>query len=259
MIVGGYQGNAKLSKPPKVQSLHERPRNRLRKQNTAMNLLTPYPACLGFSAPAKTLHILEEEPYPYNALPSVFLGVYSTVDAVTNGAIEYGAYTFSRGGLLDGSEYLNAVGRIRIQTQVLQESGTEAGFSIRSQSLDEQSARRSLLVRSDIPHPHSTLDLTHIGAQSMTSLRDAGNANETVYLAVRQGPTAAYCLGVYARPSLAWGACLKNKASCALSSTLSEEARDIDADGLPRATARLHGCGQHVWFVTAKDVDATAR
>lgn len=259
MIVGGHQGNAKLSKPPKVEALHERPRNRLQKRSTASNLLIPYPTRLGFTTPTKTLHVLEEEPYPYNTLPSKFLGVYSTIDSVTNGAIEHGAYTFSRGGLLDGREYLSVGGRIRIHTQVLRESGTEAAVSLRSQSLDERSPRQSGPVRADIPHPHSKLDTASPGAQSMTSLRDVGNLNETVYLAVRQGPIAAHCLGIFARPGLAWGACLKDKASCALVGTLSEESRDIDADGMPRATARLHGCGQHVWFVTAKEVDAIAR
>ncbi|KAJ4985769.1 hypothetical protein SVAN01_08765 [Stagonosporopsis vannaccii] len=259
MIIGGYQDNAKLSKPPKVESLHERPRNRLQKRSITMNLLTPYSTRLGFTTPTKTFHVLEEELYPYNTLPSKFLGVYSTVDSVTNGAIEHGAYTFSRGGLLDGKEYLSAAGRIRIQTQVLQDSGTEAAVSARSHSLDERSERQSPFVRSDIPHPRSPSALTRAGAQSTLSLGGSGKAEETVYLATRQGPSAAHCLGLFTRPSLAWGACLKNKASCALVGTLSEEVRDSDADGMPRVTARLHGCGQHMWIVVAKEVDAAAR
>ncbi|KAH6644785.1 hypothetical protein C7974DRAFT_326557, partial [Boeremia exigua] len=243
LIVGGYQDNAKLSKPPKV---HEKPRNRLQKRVAPMDaLLTPYLARLGFTAPSTNLFVLEFEEYPYNTLPSKFVGVYSTVDSVTTGAIEHGAYTFSREGLLDGSEYLSATGRIRIHTRSVQQSGAEVAISTRSHSFDGTPARQTEIVRSDIPHPSSRFH----------TLREVSRPTETVYLAVRQGPTAAHCLGAFARPSLAWGACLKNKASCALEGVLSEESRTVDAEGMPRATARLHGRGQHAWFVDAKEVD----
>lgn len=266
MITGGHQGNAKLSKPPKVESLHERPRNRLQKRNSAIpKMLTPYPAHLGFPAPVIALYVLEYEPYPYNTLPSEFLGVYSTVDSVTAGAIEQGAYTFSREGLLDGSEYLNATGRIKIQSRLVQQSGIEASVSIRSQSLDERSTKQDALIRSDIPHPESrsnTLtrqDIAHPAAQSTMSLQSTKKSKETVYLAIRQGPTAAHCLGVFATSDHAWGACLKNKASCGLSATLSEEVREVRSDSMPKVTARLHGCGQHSWSVVAKELNANAR
>lgn len=264
-ITGGFQGNAKLSKPPKVETLHERPRNRLQKRGLAPpSMLTPYPAQLGFITTTATLYMLEYEPYPYNTLPSQFLGVYSTVDSVTAGAIEHGAYTFSREGLLDGSEYLNPTGRIKVHSRLVERIGTEATESVRSRSLDEGPRRQDGPVRSDIPHPDSRsntlskagrLNTPHPEAQSMTSLKGVSKSKETVFLAVREGPTAAHCLGVFVKKSLAWGACLKNKASCALSAILSEESRDIAADGMPRVTARLHGCGQHMWFVVAKEVD----
>jgi hypothetical protein len=269
MIAGGHQSNAKLSKPPKVETLHERPRNRLQKRGVAPPpMLVPYPAHLGFTPPTMTVYLLAYEPYPYNTLPVQFLGIYSTVDSVTAGAIEHGAYTFSREGLIDGSEYLNLTGRIKIQSVLVQQSGTEAAVSVRSHGLDERQARQNVPIRSDIPHPESRsntlsytnrLNIPHAGAQSTTSLKSLSKPQETVFLAVRQGPTAAHCLGAYARSSLAWGACLKNKASCALSATLSEETRDVDANGMPRVTARLHGCGQHTWFVVAKEVDTTVR
>ncbi|KAF3034141.1 hypothetical protein E8E12_002786 [Didymella heteroderae] len=143
MITGGQQSNAKLSKPPKVEVLHERPRNRLQKRTPAVPpMLTPYPSHLGFPAPTTALYVLEYEPYPYNTLPSEFLGAYSSIDSVTAGAIEHGAYTFSREGLLDGSEYLNATGRVKIQSQLVQQSGTEAPVSIRSHSLDERPTKQ---------------------------------------------------------------------------------------------------------------------
>lgn len=231
-----------------------------------MLTLTPYPAHLGFTSPTTTLYVLEYEPYPYNTLPSQFLGVYSTVDSVTTGAISHGAYTFSREGLLDGSEYLNPTGRIKIQSQLLTQHGTEATVSIRSHSLDERATRQDVPIRSDIPHPESrsnTLSWTtrpgilQAGLRSTTSVQK--RPKESVFLAIRQGPTAAHCLGLYSTKSLAWGACLKNKASCALTSTLSEASRDVDQDGMPRVMARLHGCGQHIWFVVAKEVDAASR
>lgn len=268
IIAGGYQGNAKLSKPPKVETLHEKPRKRLQKRiSTPTSTLTPFASHPGFTESRRTLYSLEYEPYPYNTLPRQFLGVYSTIDSVTAGAIEHGAYTFSREGLLDGSEYLNPTGRIKIRPQLLEQSGTEARVSVRSHSLDERPATQDGPIRSDIPHPDSrsnTLSQTawpipHPAAHSTPNLIDTSKSKEKVFLGIRQGPTAAHCFGVYAKQSLAWGACLKNKASCGLSGTLSEESRDVDEQGMPRATARLHGCGQHTWFVAVKEVDVTSR
>lgn len=263
VIVGGHQSNARLSKPPKVDSLHGRPRNRLQKRSASgLPELSTYPVRVGSAAQHTTLYVLEYEPYPYNALPSQFLGVYSTVDTVTSGAIEHGAYSFSREGLLDGCEYLSPSGRIKLQSQTVQRTGTEAAVSLRSHSLDERRVKQTGPVRSDIPHPDSQSNIQevqHPGAQSMISLNNLSKMKETVFLGIRQGPTAANCLGVFASPSLAWGACLKNKASCALINTLSEESRAINAEGLPSVSGRLHGCGQHTWFVVAKEVDASAR
>ncbi|KAF9695593.1 hypothetical protein EKO04_006627 [Ascochyta lentis] len=267
VIAGGHQVNARLSKPPRVDTLHERPRNRLQKRGLAVSpTLTPCTDNLGFTT---TLYMLEYEPYSPNTLPSQFLGVYSTVDSVTAGAIENGAYTFSREGLLDGSEYLNPTGRIKIRSQLLEQSGTEAAVSVRNHSLDESSPGQHGPIRPDIPHPDlgsNTLSKTtenhgssHHAARSAISIKSLNQPRETVFLAIRQGPTAAHCLGVCAKKSLAWGSCLKNKASCALSSTLSEESRHVNEHEMPRATARIHGCGQHVWLVVAREIDGTAR
>jgi hypothetical protein len=259
LIAGGQHSNGKLSKPPRIEALHERPRNRLQKRSLASTLsLTPYPAHLGFSvSPITDLYLLEYEPYPYNTLPSTFLGVYSTVHSVTAGAFAHGAYTFSREGLLDGTEYLSPTGRIKIQSRVLEQQGTAATVAVRSQSLDHsrvdispRNATREKIERLDIPHP---------AARSTVSLQSAVKVKERVFLAVRQGPTAAHCMGVYATRELAWGACLKNKAACALEGTLSEESRDVGDDGMPRAVARLHGCGQHLWAVVMKEVDEVGK
>lgn len=259
-ITAGHQGKAKLSKPPIVDTLHERTRKRLQKRGPVQSsMFTPYLTHLDFMMAASALYILEYEPYPYNTLPSQFLGAYTTVDSVTAGAIEHGAYTFSREGLLDGSEYLNATGRIKIRSHSVKRSGTEASVSFHSHDLVEGPMRQDEPVRLDIPHPNSpsnTMSILHLTAQS---IKNSEKSKETVFLAIREGPTAAHCLGVCATTSLAWGACLKDKASCALLGNLSEENRVVDADGMPRTTARLHGCGQHTWFVVAREVIATAR
>ncbi|KAF2997825.1 hypothetical protein E8E13_000817 [Curvularia kusanoi] len=267
LIFGGQQGNAKLSKPPKVEGLHGRARNKLQKRGTAvLPMLTPYSPRLGFESQATTLYVLEHESYPYNTFPSEFLGVYSTIDSVTAGAIDHGAYTFSREGLLDGSEYLSPNGRIKIHTQPVLRSGTEAAVPLRGQSMIENpSDSHKQPIRSDIPHPDSRSNTLSCAvphsraAHSTTSLKLANKSKETVFLGLRQGPTEAHCLGVFASPSLAWGTCLKNKASCAMAGMLSEESREVDASGLPRTSGRLHGCGLHTWVVVAKEVDASAR
>ena len=240
MIATGQQGKAKLSKPPIVDTLHERKRKRLQKQGPVQPPpLTPYLTHLGSMMSPSTLYVLEYEPYPYNTLPSQFLGVYSTVDSVTTAAIEHGAYTFSREGLLDGSEYLNSTGRIKIRSHLVRQSGTEAIVSVRSHSIVEKPTRQDGPVRLDIPHPDFRSNTMDIPYPSAGSTKNAGESQETVFLAIRQGPTEAHCLGVHATISLAWGACLKNKASCALSGSLSEETRVVDADEMPKATARL--------------------
>ena len=258
LVVGGHQNNAKLSKPPKVERIQGKARNKLQKRNA-----TPYFPRL--ATPSTTLYILEHEKYPYNTSPSEFLGVYSTVDSVTTGAIENGAYTFSRGGLLDGTEYLSPSGRIKIHTRPVLYTGTEAAVSIGSHSSSGGDPKaENELVRSDIPHPNSrsnTLSHTtpHPRAQSMTDLGTASKPREVVFLGIRQGPTEAHCLGIFASASLAWGTCLKNKVHCAMASILSEESREVDAEGLPRASGRLHGYGLHTWVVVAKEVDSSAR
>ncbi|CAO2652561.1 Nn.00g008440.m01.CDS01 [Neocucurbitaria sp. VM-36] len=218
----------KLHKPPTVQSLHERPRHRLQKRALTTSEL---------QSPA-FLFILEYEPYPYITLPSTFLGVYSTIDSVTLGAFKHGAYTFSREGFLDGSEYLSPTGRIKILSQAVEAHGVKAVVPDRSQSLQGEP------VRLDIPHPanQGEVDTTEVD-------------RETLFLAIHQGPYTAFCIGLFAEKSLAWGACLKNRASYTISGTLIDEDRTIGANNMPRITARLVGSGRHSWFVQVHEVD----
>lgn len=219
---------AKLNKPPTIQAIHERPRNRLQKR-----VLTP-----------SVLHIpvylflLEYEPYPYNTKPSEFLGVHSTINSVTASALRHGAYTFSREGLLDGSEYLSPTGRIKITSQAIQHTGVAVAVPGRSRSLDGEH------VRLDIPHP-----------KSQEKIVSQSEPRETVFLALHQAPRAAICIGLFTKKSLAWGACLKDKASYARMGALVEEERSIGANNMPQASARVIGSGRHTWIVQSHGIN----
>ncbi|KAH7406919.1 hypothetical protein DE146DRAFT_753461 [Phaeosphaeria sp. MPI-PUGE-AT-0046c] len=228
--VGHRHGQGKLHKPPQPQSMLERPRNRLRKQFVA-------PA---FAAqPTNLLFVLEYEPYPHLTQPSKVLGVYSTFDAVTLGALQHGAYTFSREGILDGSEYLSPTGRIKIVQTDVQRSGVKVVVPERSHSLDGEH------VRLDIPHPQSQEER----ASKVDGPRRA------VYLAVREDVRSASWIGVYEDKSLAWGACLKDKAMCTVAHTLSKEVTNIGDKNMPQVSGRLGGLGRVTWMTQEYQVD----
>jgi hypothetical protein len=235
---GRQHGYGKLHKPPQVRTnvrtVSENPRNRLRKSVT-QQALKP--------AAAPNLFVLEFEPYPNCSQPGKVLGVYSTFDAVTLGALKYGAYTFSREGLLDGSEYLSPTGRIKIARTTVQLSGTRAVVPERSRSMEGEH------VRLDIPHPESQND----------SLKEH-TETDSVFLAIRKGPQLASWIGVFADKSLAWGACLKDRAMCATSYTLSDEVRSITIGNIPQLTAKLEGAsgsGRYTWTVQAHAIDGS--
>lgn len=228
-----YTGaDAKLNKPPTVQAIHGRPRNRLQKR-----ILTPSTLQLPVY-----LFILAYEPYPYNTKPSEFLGVHSTINSVTAAALRHGAYTFSREGLLDGSEYLSSTGRIRIMSQVIQHTGVAVAIPDRSRSLEGEH------VRLDIPHPKS---------QESVTLESKSEPKETVFLAIHKGPRAAVCIGLFTRRSLAWGACLKDKAWYARSGALVEEERSVGVKNMPQISARLVGSGRHTWIVQPHEINCS--
>jgi hypothetical protein len=192
--------HGKLHKPPKIQSLHERkerPRNKLQKSRPQ--------SVIGVVRPTVNLFALEYDPYPYNTQPSQFLGVYSSIDTVTAAAFRHGAYTFSREGLLDGSEYLSPTGRIKIVSHAIQSVGVTAAVpgDRASKKFDDG------VMRLDIPHPLSQ------PAPRFDSQQDLDTQNvskDAVFLALHEGPQSAYCIGMFTSKSLAWGACLKDKA-----------------------------------------------
>ncbi|KAH8728076.1 hypothetical protein GQ44DRAFT_702599 [Phaeosphaeriaceae sp. PMI808] len=228
-------GYGKLHKPPQVQTLHERPRNRLRKHNSL-----PPPTL----QPVISLYVLEYEPYPRNMQPSQVLGIFSTFNAVTLGAFKHGAYAFSKEGMLDGSEYLSPTGRIKIVQTVMQQSGVKAKVPERSRSLDGEP------VRLDIPHPESQ-------DRQPAQPKEENSVRETLFLATREGPTVASWIGVFKNKNLAWGACLKDKATCALSDTICDEKKTIGINNLPSITGRLARGGRHTWSVVQYRINNT--
>jgi hypothetical protein len=216
-------GYGKLHKPPQVPIIHERPRNRLRKSVVSLTV----------APQAETaLFVLEYEPYPHLTQPGKVLGLYSTFDSVTLGALKHGAYTFSREGLLDGSEYLSSTGRIKIAQTTVQRSGVKVIVPERTCSLDGEH------VRLDIPHP-----------QSQDETKREPITGEAVFLAIRRGPSAASWVGIFSDKSLAWGACLKDKAMCATTGTLCDEERSMSTNNMPQVSGRLVGSGRHTWLV----------
>jgi hypothetical protein len=213
----------KLHKPPQVQITPERPRNRLRKHVVTLTMT---------SQPPTALFVLEYEPYPHLTQPSQVLGVYSTFDSVTLGALKHGAYAFSREGVLDGSEYLSPTGRIKIVQTTVQQSGVKVIVPERTCSLDGEH------VRLDIPHP-----------QSQEEAQRSSVTREAVYLAVRQGPSTASWIGPFSDKTLAWGACLKDKAMCSTTGTLCDEQRSVGVKNMPHVSGRIVGSGRYTWLV----------
>ncbi|KAL5114253.1 hypothetical protein ACEQ8H_007862 [Pleosporales sp. CAS-2024a] len=232
-VHGHVQG--KLHKPPRVQvqTRPQRPRNRLRK--SAASLMT-------ITQPPVALFVLEFEPYTNLVEPGRVLGIYSTFDAVTLGALHHGAYAFSREGLVDGSEYLTSTGRIKLVQTTVQYGGVRATLPERSRSLDGEP------LRLDIPHPDSQEE----------GPREPCNEQSVVYLAVRQASKTASWIGVYQDKSLAWGACLKDKALCAMSDTLCDEKRSIGLNNMPQVSGRLMRAGRFTWKVEQHVIDASA-
>ncbi|RMZ70857.1 hypothetical protein GMOD_00008503 [Pyrenophora seminiperda CCB06] len=235
------QTYSKLHKPPTIQSLHERPRNRLQKRRpTSLMHVAP---------PTAYLFVLEYDPYPQNTQPSTFLGVYSSINTVTADAFRHGAHSFSREGLLDGSEYLSPTGRIKIFSHAVQSVGVSAVLP-EDRSSPKQADRP---IRLDVPHPQSQ----RFDSQQDISRPNASDA--TVFLALHEGPTRAFCIGLFTTKALAWGACLKDKAWLEVSDSLVEEDRGVCSENMPQISARLVGSGRHRWFVKAFNIDGVIR
>lgn len=233
----------KLHKPPFIEALHERPRKRLQKRNTtSSDIQQSKHNKQQQPQSSKSVFVLEYDPYPYDTKPGSFLGVYSTIDTVTAGAFRHGAYTFSREGLIDGSEYLSPNGRIKIVSNTVQHSGPTAVVPEKTKSLNGEP------VRLDIPHPGSRK--TEVQAQTLPA-----EPKNDVFLAVHESPQNAFCIGVFRTKSLAWGACLKDKAWLAWSDELVEEQRSIREGNMPETSARLVGRGRQSWFVKGCEVD----
>ena len=232
---GGVRGG-KLHKPPQVRTISVKPRNRLRKH------IPPQPHVQEHSV---SVFVLAYEPYPHSVEPGKVLGVFSTFNLVTSGAFAHGACKFSREGLLDGNEYLSPTGRIKLVRTTVQNNGVRVSVPEYSDS------PRTIHVRLDIPHPEAPMDVSC--QQTQEDEKRAGRSR--VFLAVRAGPYATSWIGVFADKSLAWGACIKDKAMCAVSTTLSDETRTTGLNNLPQVTGRLVGSGRFTWMVEEHGVD----
>ena len=227
----------KTPKPPSTRTVSEKPRSRLRKQPTTPQLVN--------HEPKTDVYVLEYNPDEGTGQPGNVLGVYSTFDSVTLGALKHGAYTFSREGLLDGNEYLSPTGRIKLVRTSVQHAGIRAPVLERSISLDGGH------VRLDIPHPAS-------GDNEMDRaipVIETTSAKNMVFVANRKGPQATSWIGVFADKSLAWGACLKDKAMCAVTMPLTDEVRSIGINNMPEVSGRLAGTGRFTWVVEQHVVD----
>ncbi|KAH7128463.1 hypothetical protein B0J11DRAFT_272035 [Dendryphion nanum] len=225
----------RLSKPPKVQVSQTRAsRNRLRK---------------GISAPTNdvlppALYVLYYEPYPYNSQPGTILGVFSNLNTVTTAAINHGAYTFSRAGMLDGSEYLSPTGRIKILFQRLHRHGIEIPLPLRHEN------------RHRVQVPSSNANIRR--SRSRITGAPEGQENE-VFLTLHQTPSSVAGIGLFIGKRRAWGACLKAQSIYGQSYLLQNEMRWIDEDNMPRTRARVPGIGYHEWFVIKCRVDDVRR
>jgi len=239
--VAGRASTSKLLKSPKpqaVRTVSEKPRNRLRKQTASQ---------LPLNEPTLDLYVLEFEPDKSTTEPGKVLGIYSSFDSVTLGALKHGAYTFSREGILDGNEYLSRTGRIKFVKTSVQHAGVRAHISKRSISPSGGQ------VRLDIPHPASAENRANSAAPENASIPP----HDTVFVASRTGPRAASWIGVFASKSLAWGACLKDKALCAVTMPLVEEVRSIGPKNMPHVSGRLAGTGRFTWGVEEHAIDGS--
>ncbi|KAI8932686.1 hypothetical protein NX059_010180 [Plenodomus lindquistii] len=266
----------KLHKPPTVATIHtphERPRKKLQKRHTAPDPQTHHLHQQHQQQQEKesTLFLLQYEPYPPTASKSEILGVYSSINTVTAGAFKHGAYAFSKEGMVDGSEYLSANGRIKILRTTLQSSGPTA-------SVPEKTILPSgEPVRLDIPHPDASVTWTwtyppprpsSAHSPTLPTLAPPNNAEATqkpqendkrkgrqVFLALHQTKQITHPIAVLTTKSLAWAACLKDKAWLACSDVLEDEQRSVGEGNCPMVSVRVRGGERQSWCVRVAEVD----
>ncbi|KAF2008921.1 hypothetical protein BU24DRAFT_359383, partial [Aaosphaeria arxii CBS 175.79] len=214
----------------------QHPRKRSSRKRLQKSWNAPPPDSLPIS-----IYLLHYEPYPYTTQPGKILGVYSTFNAVTTAAINHGAYAFSREGMLDGSEYLNPTGKIRIVPREIQRHGLEVPLPLRH---GNRSHMQLELVSSNVRR-----------ARSRTTGDPGIDTYGTVFAVIHQSPESSVCMGVFASRQRAWGACLKSQAFFCAKVRLQDEIRWIDEDNMPRTRGRIPGVGIHEWSVASFKVD----
>lgn len=224
----------RLTKPPRVHTASRRSsRKRLQKQ-AKIRAKTPSRKSLLASA-----YVLQYEQYPYQTKPGAILGVFSTFNKVSTAAIGHGAYAFSREGLLDGSEYLSATGRIKIIPRTVHRCGAEAP-----------------LPQSKTNPDGNERDINHAARRRRrAAAHESANAIDTVFVAVHRYPTGVLCVGLFTNIKKAWGACLRHRADTAIAHVLRQGSKWIDENNMPHAKCRIAGFGWLEWFVEAFSID----
>ncbi|CBX99555.1 predicted protein [Plenodomus lingam JN3] len=275
----------KLHKPPTLATLHTphtRPRKRLQKSHSAPTcallrqdmrvrgqrewqgkgqeeqsiFLLEYEDYVGSSTPPLASQPSQPSPPPPPPPPSSFrkpaiLGAYSTLNRATTGALTHGAYAFSKEGVLDGSEYLTATGRIKLTSHQVQTQGPTAPFPDPS-ALQKISTS---IVRLDIPHPGAAPADSNPSA-TQRGQRPAGENPRQIFLALHETPQRLFCIAVFTSLGLAWAACLKDKAWLACSDELEDERRGVGEGNCPEVWVRVKGArGRQRWYVKCMEVD----
>jgi hypothetical protein len=230
-----HYSTRRLTKPPRVYTARKRTsRTRLQKRVKSKTKGKGKVKTPSTRSNLSSVFVLKYEDYPYNTRPGTILGVYSSHDTVTTGAIRHGAYAFSREGMRDGSEYLSPTGRIKIIETPIQRHGISA-------SLPKS-------VPASIPHP--------AGPSAVRSTpRASTDGEDSILLALHQSPTGLWCVGAFADKKKAWGACWKHRGSMGFVGQLREGTRWLDEDGMPHTKSRLVGTGWHEWYVVPYKID----
>lgn len=224
----------RLSKPPRVHARTQKPGQKLQKRPKKAISQTP-----------ETPHVflLQYEQYPYNIQPGTLLGVFSTFQSVSAGAISHGAYAFSKEGMHDGTEYLTKTGRIRIIPTPVQHAVSNTKLpSARKHNTAPSTGNSAATAPGPAPMPpppeHIPID---------------GKAG--ILVAVYQSPTGICCLGAFTNRRAAWAACKKEGVSLLGKEQLRASERWLDEFEMPHLKVREVGKGWHEWYVVVHRID----
>lgn len=225
----------RLSKPPRVHVRSQKPGQKLQKRPKKGHSHTP-----------ETPHVflLQYEQYPYNVQPGTLLGVFSTFQSVSAGAISHGAYAFSKEGTHDGTEYLTKTGRIRIIPTPVQHALSKSKLP----TARKHSNKASATVRSPTAAPGPI-------ARAPPPEHISIDGKAGILVAVHQSPTGISCLGAFTNRRAAWATCKKEGISLLGKEQLRASERWLDEFEMPHLKVREVGKGWHEWYVVVHRID----